>query len=381
MFSAPAIALGDKVADGLSKKAWRRPDGLAGNSTIRFLPQNLAPFIPEGPSALSPFCLFSSIRKLLAHEFFHVWAHIFIGACGIAVRAIAPFLVHKSKDPPVIVIDPAGQYVISLLSGHWGGGNDLARHLAGILNAQAVLSTASEFDDCPALDLHIRQAGLKILDWPKLASFQGRILRGEDIYLYDPGAFLGSPDWVKSSNVPEESKCLPLLAVDWKRREQREGLLRIVPALFCLGFGFRKGVCADEMLQAFHELCLRLNLAFESVAICATVEEKAQDAEARKFTRLLDMELKSFPATQLAAIRTPNPSCACAARFCLIPFSVCESAALAGASEMRTANMPHRQNDGREANAHLYSQKFIYNKRITMALALPKACWIRISQV
>ena len=71
---------------------------------------------------------FTSIGELLARVYAAFPAHVFIGAAGIAVRAIAPLLVHKSTDPPVLVLDPAGRYAISLLSGHWGGGNDLTRH-------------------------------------------------------------------------------------------------------------------------------------------------------------------------------------------------------------------------------------------------------------
>lgn len=79
-------------------------------------------------------------------------ALIVIGATGIAVRVIAPLLADKLSDPAVVVIDECGQYVISLLSGHVGGANELTRHLAGILGAHPVITTATDVNQLSALD-------------------------------------------------------------------------------------------------------------------------------------------------------------------------------------------------------------------------------------
>ena len=92
-------------------------------------------------------------------------ALIFIGATGIAVRVLAPLLVDKLSDPAVVVIDERGQHVISLLSGHVGGANALARELAAILGVKPVITTATDVNDVAALDTLACQLNGRIDDF------------------------------------------------------------------------------------------------------------------------------------------------------------------------------------------------------------------------
>ena len=86
------------------------------------------------------------VEEWAARAFGRSEALVFVGAAGIAVRAIAPCLRHKSTDPAVVVVDEAGRYAVPILSGHLGGANDLARRIAGLTGAEAVLTTATGTD-------------------------------------------------------------------------------------------------------------------------------------------------------------------------------------------------------------------------------------------
>lgn len=80
-------------------------------------------------------------------------ALLFIGACGIAVRSIAPYLQGKDKDPAVVVLDERGIFAISLLSGHLGGANELTAVLANLTGAIPVITTATDINGRFAVDV------------------------------------------------------------------------------------------------------------------------------------------------------------------------------------------------------------------------------------
>ena len=89
---------------------------------------------------------------------------VFVGACGIAVRAIAPFVKDKFADPAVLVIDEQGRFCISLLSGHVGGANAFANLCAQALGATPVITTATELNHAFAVDVFAKQNDLLLTD-------------------------------------------------------------------------------------------------------------------------------------------------------------------------------------------------------------------------
>ncbi|MDN5345167.1 MAG: cobalt-precorrin hydrolase, partial [Clostridia bacterium] len=174
MTESPGLAIVTLTQPGL-QTALRLAAALPGGAVV-YTPAGLA--VPgrvrpyQGP--LSPF---------LGRVFNHYRGLILIMATGIAVRALSPHLVAKEKDPAVVVVDARGQYAISLLSGHLGGANDLARLVASLLGGQAIITTASEVQGLPALDLVARELGMSV--WPR-ASFKGvmaALVNGETVNL------------------------------------------------------------------------------------------------------------------------------------------------------------------------------------------------------
>lgn len=95
----------------------------------------------------------SSINSCISDVFDEVKSIIFIGAMGICVRSIAPYIKDKHTDPAIVNIDSTGKYVISVLSGHVGGANNLTQRIAHILGAEAIITTQSDNTSLWALDI------------------------------------------------------------------------------------------------------------------------------------------------------------------------------------------------------------------------------------
>ncbi len=111
-------------------------------------------------------------------------AIILVGATGIAVRAIAPFICGKAVDPAVLVIDEAGRYVISLLSGHLGGANALARTAASLIEAEPIITTATDAESAFAVDTFAKENGFLLTDLRKAKEVSAKVLRGEKLRIY-----------------------------------------------------------------------------------------------------------------------------------------------------------------------------------------------------
>lgn len=118
-------------------------------------------------------------------------ALVFIGAAGIAIRAIAPFVKDKFTDPPVIVLDEKGTFAIPLLSGHVGGGVTLAKVLAEYTGGRAVITTATDVQKKFAADVFAMENGLIITDREEAKKISAGILEKKNTGIFQSFRFWG----------------------------------------------------------------------------------------------------------------------------------------------------------------------------------------------
>lgn len=271
--------------------------------------------------------------------------HVFITAAGIAVRAIAPHLRGKDRDPAVLVLDQRGRFVISLLSGHIGGANALAVRISERIGAQPVITTATDVEGLPALDLLAVERGLAIADLRAAKAVSAALLAGERVRLYDPGNHLGifGSVWEPLFTAMDEppipgnicNNADAVVMVSTKAfpavEEPGSRLLLLHPRVLCAGIGCRKGAAAQDILAAIDAVLAESGLAAASLASLASIEAKRDEPGLLEAARRLDLPVHFYSAERLAAYPVSRPSAKVREVFGIN--GVCEPAALAGAEE------------------------------------------------
>ncbi|MBQ1608351.1 MAG: cobalt-precorrin 5A hydrolase [Lachnospiraceae bacterium] len=192
---------------------------------------------------------------------------IFIGACGIAVRAIAPYLVSKTTDPAVVVVDDMGTFVISLVSGHLGGANDLASMISSRCGAVPVITTATDQRGTFAVDQWAKREGIGIVNPEAIKEISSSILAGNEV-------------------VVSSGSCK----------------LHLVPKLYVLGVGCKKDTSPEAMIEAYQEFAKRYALIDASIGTIATIDLKKEELAIRVLSKRLGVPVVTFGAEELAAV-------------------------------------------------------------------------------
>ncbi|MZF86227.1 precorrin-3B C(17)-methyltransferase [Streptomyces sp. SID5643] len=240
-------------------------------------------------------------------------------ATGAVVRLVAPLLSGKTEDPGVVCVDEGGRFAVSLLGGHAGGANELARAVGDLLGAEPVVTTATD-----AVGL----AGLDTLGLPvegDVAGVSRALLDGEAVALRAEVAWPLPP-----LPVADQGACTIRLTDRLVEAAEREAVLR--PPTLVVGVGASKGAPVEEVLGLVRDALREAGLSEASVAELATVDAKAEEAGIVGAARRLGVPLVTYSAGELAGVDVPNPSDAPLAA--VGTPSVAEAAALVGGGEL-----------------------------------------------
>ncbi|MBR3199796.1 MAG: cobalamin biosynthesis protein [Mogibacterium sp.] len=215
-------------------------------------------------------------------------ALVFVGAAGIAVRAVAPLVRDKLKDPPVIVIDENGSFVIPLLSGHVGGANSLALEVADIIGAQPVITTATDVSAAFSVDLFAKENELKIANRDGIARVSSSALEGK-------------PVTICIRDYPPEEPVDVLIAEEEAAKALKDSAkIVLCPKRYAIGIGCRRGK-SFEVLRAFAEEVLVDNgIDIDDAGCIVTIDVKKDEEGLKRLSQAWRMPLITFEAGLLA---------------------------------------------------------------------------------
>ena len=250
-------------------------------------------------------------------------AVVFIGALGICVRSIALALKNKYHDPAVVCIDSTGKFVIPVVSGHVGGTNALARHLAALIGAEAVVTTQSDNEGLWALDTLDRTYGWQVEATPAqmnraIFAFVQKQPTALLLEIRDTGTeYLERtcPPHVKVYYRREDlelDRCALLIAVTPRTLPEVPDSLQVMtfrPPVLHLGFGCRKQ-CDPAGIPAYiASQLLEAGYSPKSVATVGTIELKKDEPLLQALLGHWPWASPAiYPAETLATIDVPNPS-------------------------------------------------------------------------
>ncbi|MCR5415596.1 MAG: cobalamin biosynthesis protein [Pseudobutyrivibrio sp.] len=243
----------------------------------------------------------TSLTDWTRDSFEHHLPILFIGAVGIAVRTIAPFVDNKLSDSPVVVMDELGQNVISLLSGHFGGANDLARRLAKITGANAVITTATDVNNAFAIDVFAKNNGFRILDKSRIKAVSSKVLKGIQVKYsisLDNYEEIGSSpaNFIQSDDNPD------IIITDDYENIASEGCpLVLIPKRMVFGMGCKKGKNFDELLEFVNTYYENAQIMGNLHSICS-IDVKANEIGLIKLAQYFGVPFETFSAQQLQGI-------------------------------------------------------------------------------
>ncbi len=285
-----------------------------------------------------------NFKKIISDHWRNFSGHIFIMATGIVVRQIAPLLQGKTKDPAVVVCDEKGDFAISLLSGHIGGANRLARKIAKIFHGQAVITTATDVQGLEAIDEIAARKGFTIVNPGAIKDINGLLLARKKV------AVIGHTFWSRVISDHFDDRVIELLPETLHLQIEREiaGLVLIdedsspdpaLPTLFLqspkvvVGIGCRRHTPHAEIEEAVATVLTAHGIPWSQVLEIVSLDLKKDEPGLLEFAAAKSLPTRFFSAAELDKVEVPSPSAK--VQSVTGSSSVCEAAAIfAGRGEL-----------------------------------------------
>lgn len=235
---------------------------------------------------------YDSLNQWVKTIFFQGNYLIFIGACGIAVRSIAPYIADKFSDPAVIVVDEFGKVVIPLLSGHIGGANQLTIEIASFLGGIPAISTATDLNHRISIDLWAKKYHLRLSDRILAKEVSASVLEGNDIHL--------TSDFPISFSLPEGMKDYGEgIPVKITKKNKPKNILRLIPPILYLGIGCRRGKTENEIHSVVSTVLDKAELDEKAIVAVASIDLKKDEIGLIDYCNLRNIPFLTYSANEL----------------------------------------------------------------------------------
>ena len=243
------------------------------------------------------------VAEILRNNWSRYDGFICIMATGIVVRSIAPLLQDKRKDPCTVVMDQDGNYAVSLLSGHLGGGNELALLATKISGGQAVITTASDVTGHTALDLWARDHDMAVADKNRLTTAMAVLVNQGRIHVFTE---VRLDSWPADFQLVDDPQTADLLISYYKQINTIP--VHLHPRNLVVGAGCNRGTATQAFETSLAELCDRHNLARKAIRNLASIDLKQDEQGLLEFAAANNWSINFFAKDELNQVAEASTS-------------------------------------------------------------------------
>ncbi len=242
---------------------------------------------------------FLDLNTLISEAFGKYGALVFVCACGIAVRSVAPFLRSKATDPAVVVIDDSGKFVISLLSGHLGGANALAEKIAHKINAVPVVTTATDVGGKFSPDSFAAANNLIITDLSVAKEIAAAVLKDEKIGFLSDCECKNIPCEIETCGCFRTGVCISAET----SKKPFEITLNLVPKNIVVGIGCKKGTACAYIEKRVCECLSAVGIDVKRICAVVTIDIKSGEKGLNEYCEKNSLELITYSAAELMSVK------------------------------------------------------------------------------
>lgn len=229
-------------------------------------------------------------------------AIIYVMATGIVVRCIAPYIKSKTTDPAIIVTDEKAQNVISLLSGHLGGANEITSYIASALNSNAVITTASDINGIESVDMFAMRNNLGIDSMDDAKTITAMQINGDNVVKISSKKYTETINGMIVLDDKQLSADGIILITNRKNIKLSNPCVKLIPKNIVVGIGCRRDTNPLDLRNYLDETFQKLNLDRRSVTAISSIDLKKDETAVLELGEYLNCEAKFFTAEQLLKV-------------------------------------------------------------------------------
>ena len=239
---------------------------------------------------------------------------VFIMATGIVVRTIAPLIISKFSDPAILVMDEKGNNIISLLSGHMGGANEMTLYMSDLINSHPVITTATDVNKKSSLDMIAKKLNGHIDDFrDNVLKINSMLVNNEEVHLYIDGNYkINHNGFTLYDEKTDLDKVRNLVIVTNKKdinkilnkniENLNEKIIKVTPKDIVIGVGCKKNTDSDHMKNSLIKFLAEYNIDINAVKEIGSIEIKKDEKAIIDLAKFLDVKFKTFSVEEISKV-------------------------------------------------------------------------------